>query len=392
MTMLSDPFRVIDDPSTITPPIPRPQKPVRLRLACDACTAAKVRCSKTHPCERCIDNGQECFYSASRRHGKRSRHRKAESDAQRSSSSEVPTPGAITMSNGMSYGSEFSWEEREASPQLSSYQASTLGKDIGKLDNWAFHDIDMMFDFDDTSYLSLTEPWKTPGSVSLTNQQTLSETISPPEQTTPAGQPTNATAPPPSRSSEPHDPKQAPHDCEALALGVLRSLHHNNADGICKGPHGAAANGSMNLAAKPMPSIDTVLFANKAALTNLIPLLKCPCARNPHIALLHSTILSKTIFWYRVAVTARYHAEGVELRPMKIQLGMLDLDDDDQATLQRAVLLRELRKAEKVMETFDACSAGDDEVPTWHATAIQNMREELQAIIQMIKKGQGEWA
>ncbi|KAJ3531864.1 hypothetical protein NM208_g8691 [Fusarium decemcellulare] len=75
---------------------------------------------------------------------------------------------------------------------------------------------------------------------------------------------------------------------------------------------------------------------------------------------------------------------------MKIQLGMLDLDDDDQATLQRAVLLRELRKAEKVMEEFDTCSAGEDEVPTWHASAIQNMRDELQAIIQIIKKGQGE--
>ncbi|KAL2671405.1 hypothetical protein Neosp_013991 [[Neocosmospora] mangrovei] len=314
MTMLSDPFRVIDDhASTITPPVPRPQKPVRLRLACDACTTAK-----------------ECFYSASRRHGKRSRHRKAESDAQRSSSSEVPTPGAIPVPSGMkgmSYGSEFSWEERETSPQLSSYQASTLGNE----------------------------------------------------------QPTNATSTPP---IEPHDPKQA-HDCEALALGVLRSLHHHNADGICKAP--AAANGGMNLA-KPMPSIDTVLFANKAALTNLIPLLKCPCARNPHIALLHSTILSKTIFWYRVAVTARYHAEGAELRPMKIQLGMLDLDDDDQATLQRAVLLRELRKAEKVMETFDECSASEEEVPEWHATAIQNMKEELQEIIQKIKKGQGEWA
>lgn len=293
-------------------------------------------------------------------------------------------PGGI---KGMPYGSEFSWEDRESSPQLSSYQASALGNGVGKLQNWAFHDIDMMFDLDDTSYISLAEPWKTPGS--LTSQQTLSETITPPElQTTPpAEQPTNAAATPP---IEPHDPRQA-HNCEALALGVLRSLHHHNADGICKGPHGAAAAAAANLA-EPVPSIDTVLFANRSALTNLIPLLKCSCARKPHIALLHSTILSKTIFWYRVAVAARYHADGAELRPMKIQLGMLDLDEEDQATLQRAVLLGELRKAEKVMETFDACSASEEELPKWHATAIQNMREELQAIIQKIKKGQGEWA
>jgi hypothetical protein len=140
-----------------------------------------------------------------------------------------------------------------------------------------------------------------------------------------------------------------------------------------------------------MPSIDTVLSVNKAALTNLIPLLKCTCARNPHITMLHGAILSKVIFWYKVAVTPRYHTEGVALKPIKIQLGILDLDDEDQATLHRALLLRELRKAEKVMETFDSFCRTKDETGSWHTSTVRNMREELQAIIQKIRNGQGDF-
>ncbi|RSL39591.1 hypothetical protein CEP54_016292 [Fusarium duplospermum] len=267
---------------------------------------------------------------------------------------------------GMPDGSEFSWRGRETSPQLSSYQVSTLSHGIGKLENCAFHDTDMTLDFDFSPYLSLTDPWTTP---SLTDQQAPNEIITPPEQTirTSAEQSTNAAAP-----ASPHDPKQT-RDCEALAFGVLRSLHDHSSI-ICKGPHGAA-----NLA-KPMPSIDRILFANKAALTSLIPLLQCPCARSPHIALLHSAILSKTIFWYHVAVTAWCRAEGAGSRHMRIQLGVLELDDDDQAALQSAVLLRELCKAEKATETLNACSSGEDEGPKWHSAVIQNMQEELQTI------------
>ncbi|ENH69488.1 hypothetical protein FOC1_g10011844 [Fusarium oxysporum f. sp. cubense race 1] len=259
----------------------RSAKPVRLRLACDACTTAKVRCSRTHPCERCEDNGQakECCYSASRRHGKRARHRKNAQDS--------------------SLTTQFTnaWED------YSTYSAG----DLEMLDSWASRSVDVTVDFDDG------------------NDQSICK-------------------------SSPMPQKQT---CST-------------------------------------PSIDTVLSVNKTALTSLIPLLKCHCARNPHIAMLHSAILSKVIFWYRVAVTARHYTDGVELRPMKIQLGMLDLDDEDQATLQTTVVLRELRKAEKVMEAFDSFAGGDDGELDWHVVAVMNMREELQGIIQKIKKGQGE--
>ncbi|KAF5653148.1 fusarubin cluster-transcription factor [Fusarium sp. NRRL 25303] len=333
----------------------RSAKPVRLRLACDACTTAKVRCSRTHPCERCEDNGQakECCYSASRRHGKRARQRKIAQDSSGSSSLTTQFTNA--------------WED------YSTYSAG----DLEMLDSWASRSVDVTVDFDDGNGISWVDPWKSLGFVSDTT----------------ASQSSGMVSPDLSLSTEPILSIKAPestamhsHNCEALALKVLRSLQCNtNADqNICK---------SSPIPQKQTfltPSIDTVLSVNKAALTNLIPLLKCHCARNPHIAMLHSAILSKVIFWYRVAVTARYHADGVELRPMKIQLGMLDLDDEDQATLQRTVVLRELRKAEKVMETFDSLARGDDGGLNWHVVAVGNMRGELQGIIQKIKKSQGE--
>ncbi|KAG4255278.1 hypothetical protein FPRO04_03811 [Fusarium proliferatum] len=333
----------------------RSAKPVRLRLACDACTTAKVRCSRTHPCERCEDNGQakECCYSASRRHGKRARQRKSAQD-----------------SNG---GSSLTTQFTNAWDDYSTYSAG----DLEMLDSWASRSVDVTVDFDDGNGISWVDPWKSLGFVSDTTASQSSGMVSP----------DLSLSTEPMLSIKPPEPTAMhSHDCEALALKVLRSLQCNtNTDqSICK---------SSPIPQKQpfsTPSIDTVLSVNKAALTNLIPLLKCHCARNPHIAMLHSAILSKVIFWYRVAVTARYPADGVELRPMKIQLGMLDLDDEDQATLQRTVVLRELRKAKKVMETFDSFAGGGDGGLNWHVVAVRNMREELQGIIQKIKKGQGE--
>ncbi|KAH7260930.1 uncharacterized protein BKA55DRAFT_591172 [Fusarium redolens] len=301
----------------------RSAKPVRLRLACDACTTAKVRCSRTHPCERCEDNGQEkeCCYSASRRHGKRARLRKN------------------TQDNSVTTQFTNAWED---------YNTYSAG-DLEMLDSWASHSVDVTVDFDDGNGISWVDPWKSLGFMSDTTASQSSGMVSP-DLSLSTEPILSIKAPEPTVMQG----AKHPHECEAIALKVLRSLHCNSTtdQSICKvSPNPTKQSCSI-------PSIDTVLSVNKAALTNLIPLLKCHCARNPHIAILHSAILSKVIFWYRVAVTARYYTDGVELRPMKIQLGMLDLDDEDQATLQRTVVLRELRKAEKVMETFDSFAGG----------------------------------
>lgn len=380
-------------PSPSTTPNPRPSKPLRLRLACDACTTAKVKCSKTHPCERCLDNDEECRYSASRRHGKRSRHKQSGNEAQQHLSPSscmvtpvMPTPVSAVECQTVLYDSEFT------------FAGSTASSTPALLEDWTKQDMGVTFDLDAALYDPTSEEWEMPGPISHASQ----------------GQPGKSPAAEGQRevvadhiasqnklsmlaamgTSAPGDESRdlkAAHDCETVALRILNSLHDSpkleHTEDTCRESTGHdAADDVPGLirSACAMPCIETVLVTNQAALASLGPLLKCPCARSPHIALLHSTILSKAIFWYRMAVAARSHAEGVRLRPMKIRLGMLDLDDDDQATVQLAVLLGELRKVDRVVEAIEK------EGPTWLGLAIQKMREELQSIMGHIKRSQSE--
>ncbi|KAG8667681.1 hypothetical protein FPOAC2_12864 [Fusarium poae] len=367
---MTDGYRLFNE--LHTPSTARSAKPVRLRLACDSCTTAKVRCSRTHPCERCEDNGQarECYYSASRRHGKRARHRKiTEAQTQRSSSLSNTTASPSTLTTfgngfeGISI-SDLAWDYR-----ASGY--STLG-DCAAFDNWKTH-IDVPVDFDGLNAISWVDPWASLG-FGLDASPSGSSGISSPDPLL-SIKPTDPTT-----TMEMHTIIQ-PHECEETALRLLQSLHCNDqTTEFCKQAHG-------NQSSHPVPSIDTVLSVNKAALANMVPLLKCACAKKSHITMLHGAILAKVIFWYKVAVTARYHAEGAAIRPIKIQLGMLDLDDEDQATLQRTVLLRELRKAETVMESFESSYNTNGEMVGWNVSAARSMTEELQDIIRKIKNG-----
>ncbi|RGP76472.1 fusarubin cluster-transcription factor [Fusarium sporotrichioides] len=372
---MSDGYRLFSE--LHIPSSARSAKPVRLRLACDACTTAKVRCSRTHPCERCEDNGQEreCYYSESRRHGKRARHRKiTEARTQRSSSS---SNTATSPSVHDAVGNGF--EDISISDSAWDYRASACSVLTGfeTLDGWKSH-IDVPIDFDGLNSIPWVDPWTSLGF----------------ELDTSPSESSGIMTPDPLLSIKPANPPIATkmyafsqsHGCEETALRLLRSLHCNDqTTEFCKQAHG-------NQSSHPVPSIDTVLSVNKAALANIIPLLKCACSREPHITMLHGAILSKVLFWYSVAVTDCYHTEGIVIRPIKIQLGMLDLDDEDQATLQGTVLLRELRKAEAVIETFESSYNTKGKTAGWNVSAVRNMTEELRDIMRKIKNGHGDLA
>jgi len=243
-----------------------------------------------------------------------------------------------------------------------------------ELEDWLHRDMDMdiTFDMDSNGLIQTSHPWTTPPESIISQPRLSSETLSPH---------TNIITRTSSERLQLSHIRTAQdgHGCEAQALSILQSLHY--------GPSSDRSDAMSN------PSVDTVLVANQASLTRLAPLLTCPCARNPHIALLHGAIMSKIMFWYRVGVTGRGQAEGVAvvpLRPMEIQLGMLDLDTDDQATLQRTVLLSELRKAEKILRQFDEYLTRDEQGTTCQSMAMRKIQEELDSIIREIKQGQRE--
>ncbi|KAL5117798.1 hypothetical protein ACEQ8H_004272 [Pleosporales sp. CAS-2024a] len=194
--------------------------------------------------------------------------------------------------------------------------------------------------------------------------------------------------------------------CEQRALKVLRSLQYSPA--LCSTHSSSCSDTStqssssksttVNMSSEEgvslVDSMETVLAINKAALSELIPMLACCCADKCHIALLHLTILSKIVFWYNVIVTTRFHSAVVELKPMKMQLGTFDLDDDDHATLYRAVISRELQRTNNAIQAFElklstthtmsGCNGGS----AWGRLAIRAIREDLESTVHELEARQ----
>jgi len=205
------------------------------------------------------------------------------------------------------------------------------------------------------------------------------------------------------------------HDCEARAISLLHSMQHGEMH------HGATSCSSdpvhytnLNLA----PSFDRVLSVNKAVLDGWSQLMKCSCALCPHIILLHVSILSKMIFWYRIAAAEDSPTPGhverskrgpsngstpqdpptvnqFSVLPITIQVGTLSLDAEDQVNLRRTLLLRELRRAEQAIEELmkvdrSALEEVEDGVVhrsvQWSLGGIARVKEELQDVIQKVKQ------
>ncbi|KAF1919861.1 hypothetical protein BDU57DRAFT_569979 [Ampelomyces quisqualis] len=208
------------------------------------------------------------------------------------------------------------------------------------------------------------------------------------------------------------------HDCEALAIETIRSLHYSP-DYFTYLPPALAPSDEAGAAHDvAMPSVDKIILLNRKALAKLPELLECPCARYPHLALLHITILCKALFLYRVAVCAhdmRSSSPGSDdqspcgsgigssssgsmnqMQPAKIQIGELQLDADDQATLHSAILLRELRKTESTirkLRVLDMGWANEDwdilgelSATYWYRISMPKICEELDRLIKMATK------
>lgn len=406
------------DAHTNSPPLLTTQIPhsnthqVRLREACDGCTAAKVKCDRGRPsCQRCLDSDESCQYSPSRRHGKRARR------ARRSSLGTPPPP--LTSESGLirprppPAGSEasitphsaveFAWDNIDSI--FTDTEAIPVFPSEHELDlfvNGTSTDLSMLAGFESPDYVSPHDPWirasdylqgasriDHPGNPAL-NKQTLLVEQEPLIQNETMG--TDAVSGP--GVEHPRHKIEHALECEARAQTVLRSLQYSPT--LCSPDRGESCSTATPTAtvttklAYTVDSMDTLLATNKAALNELTQLLECRCAKTSHVALLHMTILSKIVFWYNVAVTTRYNSERVELKPMNIQFGVLDLDDDDHATLHRAVLCRELQKAGNAIRAFEVRFAtygvpSRNKESPWGRLIIRALREELERSVHEVE-------
>jgi hypothetical protein len=213
------------------------------------------------------------------------------------------------------------------------------------------------------------------------------------------------------------------HDCEARAVSILGSLQHGRLqEGATTCATNAVPYADVNLA----PGFDQVIAVNRAALSGWSKLMACHCAQCPHLTLLYVSILTKVLFWYRIAaarITPSQNAEktdnsGVKVaciddsrstnrnlndgapaidrfsvRPIQVQVGVLNLDAEEQATMCRELLLRELHRTDgaidKLLNLDRACTEDElDEMQRhlrWSLSGVSLVREQLQEVMQMVQ-------
>lgn len=215
------------------------------------------------------------------------------------------------------------------------------------------------------------------------------------------------------------------HDCEAKAFSTLHSLHY------CTMMHSerpaAQVEGLPRFSqiSMRMPSLDKVLVFNRVAVCELKELLECPCAEQPHLSLLYMTIILKTLFWYRLAVNPQYdnmapeeatsgssggqckrqqngssvgvltNLTGHNVKAKTIQIGVFDLEEEDEKLLMRSVLVREVKKVESVVVLMKEMTSrqaqedyGDDEgnMQSWYAIGGAKLEREVRDTLKMIKE------
>ncbi|KAI5855059.1 hypothetical protein GGS23DRAFT_445724 [Durotheca rogersii] len=396
-----------------------PSQNVHFRTACDPCSTAKVRCDKTHPsCNRCLQIKAPCSYSKSRKHGKQSWRKKPAYDQAKAGASTAPEDRPLvtakTIASATTSPGHTGWSPLPsgsmAAPSLEVPNGQYAFPHNTALLSWAFGDglsgdmdVDAFASWDvadlSSSALQGTDGLSVPG---LTHSEASPGTSGSAEVPSPEFNPANST-----------------HDCEARAISILRSMQHGQ---LQQGATSCSSDPTRYADLNLTPRFDHVLATNKAALNGWSRLMECTCAQCPHLILLYVSILSKMLFWYRIAASEKtpFLEDGgagdndptggsnatntsspqdpptvdqFGVQPTVIQVGMLPLDAEDQASLRRVLLLRELRRTERAIdELMTVDRTGVDEhadefvrrAVQWSLSGISRIREELQDLIQKV--------
>ncbi|KAI0534270.1 hypothetical protein GGR58DRAFT_65900 [Xylaria digitata] len=394
---------------------------VRFRTACDPCSTAKVRCDKKHPTyDRCLQFKLQCSYSHSRRYGRRSLRRRLAYEQMKIASTATRDLALVTPT--LSAPAVTLPDSTRWNPLLPSSSALSLG---GQGPSWNCEETEL----DDTSTPFPSWPFADDSNAGIEldsftrwDMKDLSLPSLPrlhsPEPPEPADGGTTQSTPMPVGRRSTSSNNISTHDCEAQAISILHSMQHGE---MHEGATSCSSNPIRYAELNLRPSFDHVLATNKAALNGCSKLMKCSCALCPHIILLHVSILSKVLFWYRIAAMdktgpprnaengtsaedniARATGQSPEdpltpdqfsVGPTGIQIEMLKLDARDEFELRRMILLQELRRTENVVDELmnvdrTALDENGDEIikssVQWSLGGISRVGEELQNVIQKI--------
>ncbi|KAL8951979.1 MAG: hypothetical protein Q9222_002071 [Ikaeria aurantiellina] len=311
------------------------QKRPKIRLSCDSCAAAKVRCSKEHPrCERCIDSNFQCVYGLSMKHGKglqKRRNRESQTTPARRQSPPLSTEQAYDNDLQQSFSDLLENIDSTANlppshlwhpgscdiemkdPLLTTTSAApstttledALWSDTMLNGHGGFNDIGTMspeaYDITKASLTPLEEAMSSMSNIEL--PQFMSEfPLSPISSSASPNSPPKAL---PFVQTQAHSQGTGKHDCYVVANSTLAILqvsprpisHANYGDSTC-----SSASSSTSLApSQVVQHLDEILRCTREAMGNLPALLKCSCASDSQMAMLGASIINRILFWHQVA-------------------------------------------------------------------------------------------
>ncbi|KAE7996945.1 hypothetical protein FH972_001621 [Carpinus fangiana] len=384
----------IRDSTARMPTIHRPQP--KLRQSCDACAEAKVKCGQERPrCDRCILHGNNCVYGVSRKHGsaqsraKKKVHEKVTHQTHaRSSSSEHSSPSRPTLVN-TSYHKP-----------LNQYQPSSNAGTENLTTNM-FENMDALINPDLFGPLSVSDdlaaylepradknehpyafPFLQAGFPRIDGLSDKGQSRRPGSLRC-NGQGQNT----PNKDG-------SSHDCLSIASATLSTLYQAL---LSSSMHSYKA--ATVLSHKEESEIfDTILAVVKRAEETLGFLFGCPCAQEPHMAMLYSSVISLVIRHYQSAAGLDRerspcmsqgssspdpvslpnfgqlgHGPAIDSIPyletsptnkMHTRPGVSNPEDDDQVSFRLILLLRKLRQVSKLVDTLS--KIGEHSNPATH--------------------------
>lgn len=372
-------------PTPTTAPLPGPEVP-KLRSSCNGCGTAKVKCDRGQPeCARCVALNLTCVYGRSRQFGKPSRKRPgAKLDASTGLSCKkraIWTPGNCDNHTTMEFGQPQSLNEPEQlnfsdmvtdilpmpsgiSPTLNINEQKQLGPALF-----------MPMSFDEWPQLDLLGAGIDIPCMPKASAPDIRLSAS-------ALEPVGTTR---ARSNS-HES----HSCPRESYEILADL-------ICPSPtlHAPVAN-SITVSTQ----FDHVLHFTKTAINRLSRVLKCPCAKSGHRAMVHASIVSRILIWYQQAAgwtennswgpgtsaladSSTSHSSsssspgtaagigatsqptfpqstGFAVTDVPLSVGTFSIEDQSlQAAFRNQLVLSELKKAANLIDLFTSQDSGE---------------------------------
>ncbi|KAH8674614.1 hypothetical protein BGZ60DRAFT_404400 [Tricladium varicosporioides] len=381
-------------PACVMAPCSEVETP-KLRSSCDGCGTAKVKCHRERPkCGRCATLNLACIYGPSRKFGKPARKRLA-SDTCAGLQKRICTSRTTTQDHDKTTTTGFREHQSFSEPAqenfshqaveivpISSGVNSTLGI------NEQSH---LTSDF----YPSLPfEEWPQLGEwpqLEIFGANLDFPSASP-------LRPASAVT----KSSSSHES----HSCPRDSYEIFRDL-------ICPSPslHAPESN-STTVSAQ----LDQVLQFNRNAVDRLSQVLRCPCAKSGHRAMVHASIVSRILIWYQQAAgwtgssswgprpsasvdsatssrmspspspqspsrivagtsatssPSLVQATGFDVEHVPVSIGAFSIEDQNvQAAFRNQLVLSELRKTADLIEMFKNTSQDVGESSTGGSTSL----------------------